>query len=414
MKAFRLFAMLLALCLALGAVPALAEELCFDAEPVPAELEGELLTDDMQAAPQPESAVMAAEDDAEAEGLPVTEKTFPDEAFRKYILEYIDTDQDGALSDAEIGAVTRIDLPADVIDATGISSFVKVKGIGGEWGGKLKKLPLGKLPRLEWLNVCGTRLEELELGGCPALLDLNVSENKLTTLDVSKNTKLKELAASYNKLTAINVSKNTKLTSLTVRCNSGLKKLDVSKNTKLNILLCGYTAVGKVDIANCPKLLAVMKKDYLPHVLTKEKKYTGGSIAWSGDPWEDSEKIELPTKARLYNGKKLLYKNSKPTKLEFYVTEYSTGKTVNTRNNRMTATGEYYLRVKATPAYAAKPLVIELSNNKGDYIGIYNDNNGFFQSQEPGTPTLKVYMSGKKVYSLKIKVDVPVEKEEIE
>ena len=46
MKAFRLFALLLALCLALGAVPALAEELTFDAEPAPAELEGELLTDD--------------------------------------------------------------------------------------------------------------------------------------------------------------------------------------------------------------------------------------------------------------------------------------------------------------------------------------------------------------------------------
>ena len=336
---------------------------------------------------------MAAVATAEAEGLPVTEAVFPDEAFRKYILANFDTDQDGTLSDAEIGAVTRIDLPADVSDATGISSFAKVKGISAEWGGKLKKLPLGKLARLEWLNVCGTRLEKLELGGCPALLRLDVSENKLT---------------------AINVSKNTKLTCLSVRCNSGLKKLDVSKNTKLKILLCGYTAVGKVDIANCPKLLAVMKKDCLPHAWTKEKKYTGGSIAWSGDPWEDSEKIELPTKARLYNGKKLLYKNSKPTKLKFYVTDYSTGKTVSTRNNRMTATGDYYLRVKATPSYAAKPLVIKLSNNRGDCIGMYNDENGFFQSQGPGTPTLKVYMSGKKVYSLKIKVDVPVEKEEIE
>ena len=414
MKSFRLFALLLALCLALGAVPALAEELTFDAEPAPAELEGELLTDDMQAAPESESAVMAAEATAEDAGLPVTEAIFPDEAFRKYILADFDTDQDGALSDAEIGAVTRIDLPADVTDATGISSFAKVKGISAEWGGKLKKLPLGKLPRLEWLNVCGTRLEKLELGGCPALLRLDVSENKLTALDVSKNTKLKELAANYNKLTAINVRNNRKLESLSVRCNSGLKKLDVSKNTKLNILLCGYTAVGKVDIANCPKLLAVMKKDYLPHAWTEEKKYTGGSIAWSGEPWEDSEKIELPTKARLYNGKKLLYKNSKPTKLKFYVTDYNTGKTVSTRNNRMTATGDYYLRVKATPSYAAKPLVIKLSNNRGDYIGIYNDNNGFFQSQAPGTPTLKVYMSGKKVYSLKIKVDVPVEKEEIE
>ena len=396
------------LCLLILALPmgALAEDV--EAEAVEAaaiELEGELLTGDMEAAPQPESAVMAAADgDQAADGLPITKAAFPDEAFRRYILETIDTDGDGNLSQAEIRAVSRINLPADVVDAKGISTFTRVKGISAEWGGKLKKLPLGKLSRLEWLSVSGNKLSSLDISGCPKLKELTASENRLKKLDVSKNKNLVELNVHYNRLTSIDVRNNAKLKTLCVRCNSGLKKLDVSKNTKLKILLCGYTAVKKVDIANCPKLLAVMKQDRLPHALTSEKKYTGGSIAWTGDPWESSDSVELPVKAKLYNGKKLLYKAGTPKKQEFYVVKYDTGKKVKIKNGKMTAKGDYYLRVKMTPAYAAKPLTLKFGNNSDDSLGYYQDNNGYFGSQEPGSPTIKVYMGSKKVYTLKVTV----------
>ncbi len=276
------------LCLLILALPmgALAEDVEAEAaEAAPIELEGELLTGDMEAVPQPESAVMAAADgDQAADGLPITEAAFPDEAFRAYILKNIDTDQNGSLSKAEIRAVSRIDLPADVVDATGISNFTKAEVISAEYGGKLKKLPLGKLEKLNTLYVRGNKLSKLDVSGCQALWDVDVSENALTALDVSKNTKIEWLNVAYNKLASLSVRKNTKLKYLSVRCNSKLSELDVSKNTKLNVLLCGYTAVKKMDIAKCPKLIRLMKRDCLPHVWHTEKKYTGGSIAWTGDP----------------------------------------------------------------------------------------------------------------------------------
>ncbi|MBR6494616.1 MAG: leucine-rich repeat domain-containing protein, partial [Prevotella sp.] len=148
-------------------------------------------------------------------GFSIDEKTFPDANFRNYVNSNIDTNKDGYLSDAEIAAVTS-------------------------------------------MNVSGKSIENLKgIGFFTALTDLHCHKNKLTSLDLSANTKLSYLECGTNQLTELNVSKNTNLQ--TIWCNNNkLTALDLSKNTKLTSLYCyGNQIKGdkmQVLVNNLPKV----------------------------------------------------------------------------------------------------------------------------------------------------------------
>ncbi len=59
-----------------------------------------------------------------ADGVAINEENFPDAIFREYVSTNLDTDGDGALSDAEIEAVTSIDVSGDGISSLqGIEFF---------------------------------------------------------------------------------------------------------------------------------------------------------------------------------------------------------------------------------------------------------------------------------------------------
>lgn len=455
MKSFKLFALLMALCLALSALPALAEDaelpVSEDVEAAPAELEGELLTDDMQAAPQPESAVMAAEDGAQAvdavTGLSITEATFPDEALRKYILQAFDTDGNGALSDEEINAVTLLEIDGNVEDVTGIERFTKaaslvcssdalteldISGLTGlesvyiETDCKLKKLVLGKQPKLKEIMIQGTLLETVDFTGCPnlegmylgenRLTKLNISknrklkylyvyDNRLTKLDVSKNTKLEILDAGYNNLSAINVKKNTALQVLVVSNNPRISALNISKNKKLNVVMCGFTKVKSLNISN-NKYLIAMKKKLFPPYTYKCDGYSGSAIAWGAYGKDSQECIELPVTAKLYNGKTLLYKSGTPTKVALNnVVRADNGKALKIKNSKLTLklAGEtigYYLTLKLTPANVACNVTLTSSNP--DILSVNPD--GYFETEGRGTAKLYAYIGKKKVCTLTVTV----------
>ena len=91
---------------------------------------------------------------------------FPDDVFRNYVANEIDTDGNGLLSINEIDAVTSMNLNGKSIqDLTGISYFTY----------------------LETLDVSSNSLTSLDLSYNYNLETLNVSGNSLTSLDVSEN-----------------------------------------------------------------------------------------------------------------------------------------------------------------------------------------------------------------------------------
>lgn len=131
---------------------------------------------------------------AGAAGIRIYEMNFPDENFRSYLLSQ-DYGQDGILTEAELKAVTEMDVTT---------------------------LMISNLRGIEYF----TELTKLYCQG-----------NILFDLDVSKNTKLEVLGCDFNGLGSLDVSKNTALRILSCSVN-GLKSLDLSANKALTNLDC--------------------------------------------------------------------------------------------------------------------------------------------------------------------------------
>lgn len=96
------------------------------------------------------------------EGAAIDEANFPDANFRAWVASQLDTDSDGALSDSEIGAATRINVRNKGIkDLTGIKIFTA----------------------LTYLDCCNNQLVNLDVSGMSQLYDVEYGSNPLTTLD---------------------------------------------------------------------------------------------------------------------------------------------------------------------------------------------------------------------------------------
>ena len=111
----------------------------------------------------------------ETEDVKIDETNFPDDTFRYYVKNNCDKNRDGYLSEEEIKAVTKIDVPKTLTkDLTGIEYITELKT----------------------LDCSNSFLTTLDVSGCTALTDLDCSSNDLTTLDVSQNTELQNLNCS--------------------------------------------------------------------------------------------------------------------------------------------------------------------------------------------------------------------------
>lgn len=153
----------------------------------------------------------------EGANVEITESVFPDETFRKYVSEKIDTDKNKMLSESEIHAVTVIDI------ATGNNCMYRSSK-------NLKGIELF------------TELTTLRCGG-----------SSVASLDLSKNKELRYLKCNETPLTSLNLSQNTMLEELT--CHSTkIETLDLSNNSALTKLWCYNTPLANLDVSNCEKL----------------------------------------------------------------------------------------------------------------------------------------------------------------
>ena len=130
------------------------------------------------------------------EDVKIDETNFPDDTFRDYVKNNCDKNRDGYLSEEEIKAVTKIDVPKTLTkDLTGIEYFTELKTLDCS-SSYLTELDLSKNTALMDLDCSNSFLTTLDVSGCTALTDLDCSSNDLTTLDLSQNTVLENLSCS--------------------------------------------------------------------------------------------------------------------------------------------------------------------------------------------------------------------------
>lgn len=203
---------------------------------------------------------------AMAEEIKIDETTFPDEVFRKWVMDQ-DKDKNGFLSEEEIAAVKSIEIwSSDCKNVKGIEVFTELKELilhfslkdyldlskntklvcvrlNGAYG--LGSTGVSNCPLLEILDVSGCSLTRLDLSNNANLKKLDCRSNSLESLDLSRNTNLVKLDCSQNQLTDLDVSGLTLLSELDCWENP-LERINISRNEALSWLDCSKCAISQI------------------------------------------------------------------------------------------------------------------------------------------------------------------------
>ncbi len=187
-----------------------------------------------------------------ADGVPTDAEHFPDKAFRAYVSQNCDTNKDGVLSAAEIGAVKRMVLShLDIASLEGIGHFTSLKALDCPYN-RIGSLDVSANTALEEL-ICGWNpIGSLDLSHNKALKILSCFDNELTELDVSMLSGLEILSCDFNRLTELDLSNNRALTSLSCERNQ-LETLKVSSR-KIWEINCNANGLVDLDVTGCPAL----------------------------------------------------------------------------------------------------------------------------------------------------------------
>ena len=164
-------------------------------------------------------------------GVMINSTYFKDAAFRTYLSDTYDKNGNGALSTAELNAVTSINV-----------SGRSIKNLTG----------IGYFPYLKNLNCANNSLATLDLSGNANLQVVNCAGNSLTAIDLSANASLTRLNCSNNKLTELNLDSCTALATLNVK-NNPLTTLDLTACTELtpdNVIVGSGVSVQYYETEN--------------------------------------------------------------------------------------------------------------------------------------------------------------------
>jgi len=145
---------------------------------------------------------------------------FPDEVFRSYVKENLDTQKTNSLSPDEIAAATNIVLNGSGTIATlkGLEHFTALKQFSCEGCG-LTSLDVAKNTALFSLTCSNNQLTALDVSGCPSLRHLVCKGNNLEELSLTANTTLYSLDCSHNRLKSLSVAANGALSDLRIQVN---------------------------------------------------------------------------------------------------------------------------------------------------------------------------------------------------
>ncbi len=164
-----------------------------------------------------------------ADGYAINIDNWPDAAFRKYIAENIDTDQNGFIANDEILATTVLNC-----DELGIKSM---KGVDIFY-------------ELEEIHLETNELTELDVTGLKKLQRLYAGYNNLTSINVTECPELYGLALWNNLLTEVDISKNPQLDWINVSNNTKLTKLEVYENRSMRFIYARECDLEELDTTN--------------------------------------------------------------------------------------------------------------------------------------------------------------------
>ncbi|MBP5460628.1 MAG: InlB B-repeat-containing protein, partial [Lachnospiraceae bacterium] len=184
------------------------------------------------------------------EPVVIDENTFPDQTFREYVSQTIDTDCDGVLSLEERDSVTSITVSySGIYSLSGIEVFQSLEQLDCDYC-NLTSLDVSKNSKLTSLSVEGNELEELDVSSNMSLAILDCGYNKLSELNLGNIESLRTLYCSHNALTALDVSHNEGLFFLD--CNSNLlEELVLPASEVLERIWCENNYLATVDVSKC-------------------------------------------------------------------------------------------------------------------------------------------------------------------
>ena len=192
----------------------------------------------------------------------VPEIYIPDENFKAYLLQKVDIDGDGVLSQSDINAwnngtqkksLSPRSLGIKTLE--GIQHFTALEELDC-YNNSLTELNISDFPSLNLLWCSGNQLKNLSVNNCPALTNLGCSENQLTQLNISGCSALKILNCSENQFETLDLRKLTNLEE--VDCsNNQLVLLEVNGLFALTELTCSYNQLRNLDLTECPALTYV-------------------------------------------------------------------------------------------------------------------------------------------------------------
>ena len=130
--------------------------------------------------------IVDAATELEVDGVPITEKYFPDDAFRPFILENIDKNENKRL-DPDEAVLYQYTLNVEGLGIASLKGIEYFPTIGKLFcdGNKLTELDVSMLPELYRLSCANNQLKTLTLGSNDELLYLWCDHNQLTELDIS-------------------------------------------------------------------------------------------------------------------------------------------------------------------------------------------------------------------------------------
>ena len=185
-----------------------------------------------------------------ASAIAVNTTNFPDKKFYSYVLNYLDTNKDKKLSDAEIKAVQTLNVSGlGISNLKGIEYFTSLTTLDAS-NNKLTSVNLTKNTKLTRINVSDNALKgTLNLSRCTGMVAVLCSNNKLTKIAMPNIKYLKKLDyinASHNNFTS---QANLGLSNISSDYLKSLTEIDVSYNALTSFNCSGFAGLS-LNLAN--------------------------------------------------------------------------------------------------------------------------------------------------------------------
>ena len=198
------------------------------------------------------TAIAASGNTISGESITITEHTFPDAAFQKWLKDPSHISgygADGVLTAEELANIRSIDVSnQNLTSLKGIEIFSALESLNCK-NNALTALDVSQNLQLKYLHCAVNRISSLDVSGLKELISLNCESNHMTALDLTGCTALEIIYCRYNDLPAVDFSTNTKLKFIESFDNN-LTKVDLSMLSELEFVHLDHNRLTNLDLSH--------------------------------------------------------------------------------------------------------------------------------------------------------------------